>query len=275
MSNAYFANGDATATLAALQTNPDGVLVSAETMTDFQLKLGDKINLRLQGGQDHSYKTVPFTFVGVVREFPTAPLDSFLVANATYVAKMTGLPTAEVVLVKSSVSPADLASALRTALPKDKGFTITDLGEAAHRIGSSLVAVDLSGLTGLELAFAVPIVAGAVGLVFALGLAERRRTFAILLALGASPRQLGAFLWSEALLIYGAGMSAGLAIGAALAWVLVKLMTQVFDPPPDALYYPWGYLGLLATLGLVAVATTVLLQLKKSAEPLSFSVRNL
>jgi putative ABC transport system permease protein len=275
MSNAYFANGDANATLAELRKHPDGVLVSEETVKDFQLKMGDKLNLRLQSGQDHAYHVVPFSFIGVVREFPTAPLDSFLVANAAYIAKQSGIASAEVVLVKSTFPPSDLAASLRAALPKGQGFIVSEIGEAAHRIGSSLVAVDLHNLTSLELAFAIPIVAGALGLVFALGVVERRRTFAILLALGAAPRQLGAFLWSEALLTYFAGTAAGLGIGTALAWVLVKLMTQVFDPPPEALYAPWSYLGLLAAVGLGAVAISVFFQLRKPTEPLSFSVRNL
>jgi putative ABC transport system permease protein len=71
MSNAYFGNGDAAATLATLKNTPDGVLVSEETVTDFQLALGDTINLRLQSAADHQYHAVPFRFVGVVREFPT------------------------------------------------------------------------------------------------------------------------------------------------------------------------------------------------------------
>jgi putative ABC transport system permease protein len=275
MSNAYFENGDADAALAGLHKHPDGVLVSDETVSDFQLKMGDKLNLRLQSGQDHAYHVVPFSFIGVVREFPTAPRDSFLVANAAYIAEKTGIASAEVVLVKSAFPPSDLAASLRAALPKGLGLSVSEISEAAHRIGSSLVAVDLHNLTSLELAFAVPIVAGAVGLVFALGVVERRRTFAILLALGAAPRQLGAFLWSEALLTYFAGTAAGFGIGAALAWVLVKLMTQVFDPPPEMLFVPWRYLGLLALIGLLAVAISVLLQIRKPTEPLSFSIRKL
>lgn len=275
MSNAYFENGDANATLALLRKQRDGVLVSDETVSDFQLELGDTLNLRLQGGPDHSYRVVSFTFIGVVREFPTAPRDSFLVANADYIAEKTGIAPSEVVLVKSTVQPSDLARSLRIMLPKEGGFAVSDINEATHRIGSSLVAVDLHNLTVLELIFAIPIVAGAMGLIFALGVAERRRTFAILLALGASAHQLGSFLWSEALLIYVAGMSAGLGIGVTLAWILVKLMTQVFDPPPLSLYVPWAYLGLLALVGLTSVVVSVLLQLRKPTEPLSFSVRNL
>ena len=275
MSDAYFENGNAAATLDLLRKHADGVLVSDETVTDFQLKMGDRLNLRLQSGQDHAYHVVPFTFIGVVREFPTAPRDSFLVANAAYVAEKTGLPAAEIVLVKTAVPPKVVADALRSHLPQALGLSISEIGEAAHRIGSSLVAVDLHGLTQLELGFAIPIVAGALGMVFALGVAERRRSFAILSALGASPRQLGAFLWSEAVLIYVAGMVAGMAIGAALAWVLVKLMTQVFDPPPDTLYMLWTYLVLLAALGAIAMACGVLIHLRGSREPLSQALRRI
>lgn len=275
MSNAYFTSNDASTTLEKLKATPNGVLVSDETVTDFQLKPGDTLNLRLQGGADKSYRSVPFTFIGVVREFPTAPTDSFLVANASYVAQATGLPQAETILIKTTATPFATATAIRTALGTQTTLKVSDVSEAAHRIGSSLTAVDLKSLTSLELAFALPIIAGAVGLVFALGLEERRRNFAILLAIGAKTRHLGAFLWSEALIVYVVGMAAGTAIGTGLSWVLVKMMTHVFDPPPEVLAIPWLYLTLLAAIGFVAVCISVLLQLRKRSEPLSFAIRRM
>ena len=275
MSDAYFASGNAMATLEKLKATPDGVLVSDETVTDFQLEPGDTINLRLQAGEGKAYHVVPFKFIGVVREFPTAPTDSFLVANAGYVALATGLGQAETLLVKSDGNPAATAAEIQSRIGINSPLKVTDVSEAARRIGSSLVSVDLSSITSLELAFALPIIAGAVGLVFALGLEERRRSFAILLAIGASARHLGAFLWSEALIIYGVGTAAGMAMGATLAWVLVKMMTHVFDPPPESLSVPWTYLLLLAVLGLVAVCVSVLLQLRRRSEPLSFAIRRI
>ena len=77
LSDAYFANGNAKTTLDALRSIPDGVLVSDETVTDFQLQPGDLINLRLQSAADHQYHVVPFHFIGIVREFPTAPATPF------------------------------------------------------------------------------------------------------------------------------------------------------------------------------------------------------
>ena len=61
-------------------------------------------------------------------------------------------------------------------------------------ISSSLTEVSLSALTSVELVFELLLIGAAAGLVVGLGFAERRRTFAILTALGASPSQLGAFL---------------------------------------------------------------------------------
>jgi putative ABC transport system permease protein len=56
--------------------------------------------------------------------------------------------------------------------------TVTDIAHARSTIGSSLTAVDLAGLTRVELAFALVLAAAAGGLVLALGLTEQRRTFA-------------------------------------------------------------------------------------------------
>jgi putative ABC transport system permease protein len=46
--------------------------------------------------------------------------------------------------------------------------------------------------------------------------------------------------------------------GWVLAWMLVRLLTGVFDPPPDALSLPWLYLGALIIVAFFSVATAVL-----------------
>ena len=258
MSDAYFANGDARSTLADLARTPDGVLVSQETVNDYQLSRGDSINLRLQNAADHQYHVVPFHIVGVVREFPTAPKDSFLVANATYIAQQTGSSTSEIVLIRASGDPTRLALAARNATAGLPGLKVSQIGDAVALIGSSLTAVDLAGLTRLELIFALVMLAASGGLVLGLGFADRERSFAVLVALGARPRQLGAFVWSEAALVTGSGMVLGLGAGALIAYVLVKLLTGVFDPPPEALSMPWFYLVALivTTAGAALLAAT-------------------
>ena len=274
MADAYFANGDARATLAALAAQPDGVLVSAETVKDYQLHPGDRINLRLQGGSDHQYRVVPFQFIGVVREFPTAPKDSFLVGNAAYIAAQTGMPAAEIVLMRTNADPAALADRVRIVVQSLPGAQVTDLGTTRYRISSSLTAVNLRGLTQLELAFAILLIAGATGLVMALGMVERRRTYAVLVALGATTRQVGAFVWSEGLLILIGGAIVGVATGVAVAAMLVKVLTGVFDPPPEALAVPWGYLGVLVVAAIISTAIAIVTAEGSARRSVSETVRS-
>ena len=255
MANAYFGNNDARATLAALAAHPDGVLVSDETVRDYQLQPGDPINLRLQSASDQQYHVVPFHFIGVVREFPTAPKDSFLIANAGYIAQQTGVPAAEIVLLRTNGDAATVAAHAKTAVSSLAGARVTDIGSTRQTIGSSLTSVNLHGLTRLELVFAVLFVAGATGLVLALGMAERRRNYALLAALGATRGQMGAFVWSEGLLTLIGGAIIGIATGFAVAAMLVKILTGVFDPPPEAVAVPWPY---IAGLVIAAIGSTVI-----------------
>jgi putative ABC transport system permease protein len=142
-------------------------------------------------------------------------------------------------------------------------------------VGSSLTAVDLSGLTRVELAFALVLAAASTGLVLALGLNERRRTFAIVSALGASPRQLGGFVWSEATFVTAGGLALG-ALGAwALAAMLVKVLTGVFDPPPAALAVPWGYLVAVAAVAVGAVALSAAAAIRVASRPAVSVLREL
>ncbi|MDQ1481319.1 MAG: putative transport system permease protein, partial [Actinomycetota bacterium] len=117
------------------------------------------------------------------------------------------------------------------------------------------------GLTRVELGFAVALAAASAGLVLALGFAERRRTFAIAAALGAKPRQLGGFVWAEAVFVTAGGLAAGALTGWVLAAMLVKVLTGVFDPAPAGLSVPWAYLATVAGVAIgavvVAAATTV------------------
>jgi putative ABC transport system permease protein len=257
LSDAYFSGGTAAKLLTDLAATPNGVLVSEETVQDFQLKIGDTINLRLVNGADNQYHAVPFVFLGVAREFPTAPKDSFLVANAAYVAKMTGIRANEYVLIKAAGDPAVLTHTVSRILSGNPSLQVKDIGSAANIIGSSLTAVDLSGLTAIELTFAFGLAISAAGLMLWLGFADRRRDFAILMAIGAKPGQMAAFLWGEGILIATGGLVFGLFSGVLLAWMLVKLLTGVFDPPPETLSIPVAYLALVIALLLASICAAI------------------
>ncbi len=255
----YFSNIGAREALARLARQPDGILVSQETVNDFQLAIGDLLNLRMRAA-DGSEKTVAFHLVGVVKEFPTAPRDSFLVGNASYVAAQTGASQAENVLIRAGGPTAALAQRVREALGPSSQLKVADVSQAAHLIGSSLTAVDLAAIGSVERGFAVLFVAMATGLILWLGQSERARSNAILLSLGASRREVRSFIWCEALIVAGIGLLAGTLIGLVDAWMLVRLLSGVFDPPPDYLTLPLMSLGFMLVGAIAAVVLAVLAQ---------------
>src|SRR5205823_13854317 len=102
----YFIGGNAQQTLGRLRARPDGVLVSKETISDYSLRRGDLLKLRVLDHRSGKFHVVPFHVVGIVQEFPSAPRDSFMVANIGYLqaADHTGGPN--VVFAKSTGDPA-------------------------------------------------------------------------------------------------------------------------------------------------------------------------
>lgn len=275
MSDTFFANGDAEAALDLLASRPDAVLVSDETVIDFRLQPGDLLRLRLQFASDHAYHVVPFHYVGIVREFPTAPRDSFIVANASYVEQVSGFPARQTLLIKTDGWPPTVAGEVRRLMGPASGVTVRDIVTQRRITLSSLTAIDLSGLTRLELAFAFVLAAAASGLVLALGLGERRRTFAIASALGARRQQLAAFVWSEAVFVSVGGIVVGSVAGWVLSYVTVKILTGVFDPPPAHLSIPWTYLAALGLVTAIAIITAGAGMIRATRRPAVEIVRDL
>ncbi len=173
------------------------------------------------------------------------------------------------------VSPAAATVADRVRAVVGARAQVSDITTSRRVIGSSLTAVDLAGLTRVELGFALLLAAASTGLVLALGIAERRRTFAIASALGAKARQLGGFVWAEAIFVTAGGLAAGAVGGWALTHMLVKVLTGVFDPPPAALAVPWGYLATVGGVAIAAVGVAAATAIRATQRPATAVVRDL
>ena len=257
LQDAFVPGSTITQTLARLQARPDGVLLSAETLHDYQLHPGDLIRIRLQTGSDHAYRPVDFHVIGQVTEWPTAPKDSFIVANADYITQQTGSDAVGTFLV-STPTPAATAASLRAQSSiTSSGAQVQDIASARSQVtsASGLAATDLSGLSRLELGFGVLLAFACSGLALLGGIVERRRALVLLGALGATARQRGRFLAAEAWAMVVAGVTGGALIGVTVAYLLIKVLTGIFDPPPARATVPWDYLTLL---GALVVGVTVL-----------------
>ncbi len=256
--DSYFVGASAAQTMRALAAAPDGLLVSRETITDYSLRTGDLVKLRVLDHTTGKFVIAPFHVAGVVQEFPSAPKDSFMVANLAYLQHVTHGTGPNVVLAKAAGNAAAVGRAVRAATASS-GASIATIGEQTQRTTSSITTVDFTAVSRIEQVFAVLLVAAAIGLYVHLALAERRREFATMAALGTPLRSIAAFLWSEAALVLAAGTVLAAGLGLLLAKMVTAMLTHVFDPPPDHLTIPWGYLALLVGAAVVTAAVATLL----------------
>jgi putative ABC transport system permease protein len=252
--DSYFIGGSAQTMMSRLSSTPDGIIVSKETITDYSLKVGDLLRLRVLDHRSGKFHVVPFHVVGAVQEFPSAPRDSFMVANLPYLRKADRAGGPNVVFASASENPATVASRVAAAT-KGFGVSVKDIRQQSVQTVSSITTIDLTGISRLEQAFAIVLAAAAMWLFVNLVVSERRHEFATMAALGASLRDIGAFVRAEAVAVLAAAVALAAALGWLLAQMLIAMLQHVFDPPPDHLAIPWGFLGLLA---LAAVAGALL-----------------
>jgi putative ABC transport system permease protein len=259
--DSYFLGSSARQALDRLRASPDGVLVSKETITDYSLNLGDLLRLRMLDHATGRFRIAPFHVVGLVQEFPSAPKDSFMVANLQYLQRVTHDPGPNVLFVRANGDPAALATRL-TASTARFGTTVKDIGQQTVETVSSITTVDLRGISKIEEALLLVLAVATVALYVAVALGERKQEFATMCALGAPLRRTAGFLWSEAAVVVAFSLALAAVLGWLLAEMLVGMLQHVFDPPPDHLAVPWGFLAGLAGAtvagGLIAAALAAL-----------------
>jgi putative ABC transport system permease protein len=274
LQDSWFAGGTASHLLARLAATPNGVLLSQEVVHDYQLHPGDRITMRVLDSRTRKSIPVRFAYVGITKEFPTAPKDAYTIVNAGYLSQATHDAAVSTLLVQTSgSSPTAVGQRIRAAT--GTSASVSDIETNRALIASSLTSVELQGLTRIELGFAVVLIAAATGLLLWLGLADRRRTFAIAHALGARSRQLGGFVWTETTFVTAGGVVLGGLAAAGISWMLVKLLTGVFDPPPAHAAVPWPYLAELGAIALLAVVAAGISTLRSLDRPPLETLRDL
>ncbi len=255
--DSYFLGGSAHEMMHRLQSRPDAILVSKETITDYSLNLGDLLKLRTLDHRTGSFHIVPFHVVGIVQEFPSAPKDSFMVANLSYVLAATHDPGPNVVFAQTNGNPSRIARSVAARVTA-RGAIVKNISDQATQTASSITTVGLRGISRIEEGFALLLAAGALILYSVLAFAERRQELATMAALGKKPRSIATFIWTEIALIVVVAAALASVLGWLLAEMLIAMMQHAFDPPPDHLAIPWGFLGALtlvvaAGAGLAAI----------------------
>jgi putative ABC transport system permease protein len=262
LSDAFFQGSNAAETMARLAATPDGILISAEMAVDYSIVNGDHVTIRLFNAARKEYQDARFTVVGVALEFPTAPKDAFLVVNLPALVQATADPSISFFLLKASGAPLTLAQTVQTQLGPGVVQTQT-IDSVSAKLATSLTSLDLQGLAGIEYIYTALIASAGLAIFLLALLGERRREFATMRAVGATGRQLAAFVVSEAGLISLGGLVAGALIGSGLAAMLVVILTSIFDPPPGGPIPSYPPLFLLIGLSLGGLALAVGLALTR------------
>lgn len=249
--DSYFLGLNAAQALDRLRTKPDGILVSRETITDYQLRVDDLLKLRVLDHATGRFRVAPFHVVGIVQEFPSAPKDSFMVTNLDYLEQVTHGTGPNVLIARATQDPAGVAARVAHDV-SSSGATVKNIRDQAQQTTSSITTIDLTGISRIEEVFAIALASAALALFVTITIAERRHEFATMAALGASLREIGWFLWSEIVVVLAAAVLLAVGLGWLLSLMLVAMLQHVFDPPPDHLAVPWMYLGALLAAAILA-----------------------
>lgn len=185
----------------------------------------------------------------------------------------TGSSQADVFLLRTAdpsvAGVAQVAQSIKGITGAGTTLLIETTATAINRDASSLTALNLRGLGGMEALFAV--VMSAIGVaIFVFGLLlQRRKELVTMRALGMGLGQLRALVAGEATIVAIFSLVVGGLVGAAMAVMFVQVLTPLFTIPPTGLTVPAGQLGLLATLvlGGVGLASLVSARILRRLNP--------
>jgi ABC-type antimicrobial peptide transport system permease subunit len=206
---------------------------------------------------------VPVTLhaVGIVKDFPGFAQGIDLVGNLAFYQSTTGISTVSVFLVHTSdpspAAVAHVADLIRAGPGRSAPLLIETT--ATNRDQSSLTAVNLRGLGGLQAVYTALISAAAIG-IFVFGLLlQRRKEYVTMRAIGIRMAQLWGLVFGEAAFVALASLLIGTITGAVMAYMFVKILAPLFTILPTSLTVPADQLATLVTLVLGGMALSVAL----------------
>lgn len=151
-------------------------------------------------------------------------------------------------------SAASTEQALRQRLPNGDRVEVSSPGEIRAR---SLKIFDRSfAVTYLLEAVAIVIGLAAIAVSFAAQALARSREFGMLRHIGVSRRQIAAMLALEGALLASLGIAAGLALGGAVALILVRVVNPQSFHWTMELHLPWQLIACVAVILVAAAALT-------------------
>src|SRR4051812_28878244 len=230
--------------------DPPPVWVSEAVSDAYRFFPGQVVELPVRG------KKQPFTIIGVFRDYARQH-GAVLVDRADYIAATGSRRASDGALWLAPPVEAGGANEALPALPVPgwrRVATPRRLPAPARRPFDRSFAVTYA----ME---AVALLVGLFGLSSSLGaiVLGRRREFGVLRHLGVTRRQIAAMLGTEGALLAALGALAGLAAGAAISIVLVRVVNRQSFGWGMELHPPFAFLAALTLLLVVLACVTAIL----------------
>ncbi len=258
--DSLFVDRSAAGAVGALEADPQGLLVDAETADDLQLDTGDTVEIILALGTKRE-TLQGFHVVGVFTRLPGFPEGANLVVNLDRYEEVTGATDVDFFLADvrdDGRTGLDRAVAsLQSGPGRNDPIHIDSTRSVLDEDQSSLTALNVNGLVGLDALYVFLLSAATIAMfVFGLML-QRRREYVILRAQGLRLRELHLLVLAEAALVTVCGLAAGLLIGSGIAFLLVQILRALFILDP-AVAFPVARIAMLTALVLAATMVSAL-----------------
>jgi len=237
------------------------VLVSDSFVTATEAGVGDIIQVDVAGGRGS------VEIVGTFSAFPTEDPETagIVVADDPTIAMVRYLDSARVSL------PDEWWLAVNDDAADDISATLESAPYSSARIADRFARADLLktdpvalGIIGaLSLGFVAAALFASVGFVVSASVSahERLNEFALLRALGLSPRQLSGWLSLENGLLVLISLVGGTLLGLLMSWLVLPFVTLTQDAsavvPGIIVKIPWGTILLLEVITVVSLALVV------------------
>ncbi|HZC08380.1 MAG TPA: FtsX-like permease family protein [Ktedonobacterales bacterium] len=252
--DSFFVGDTAHAALGRLAATPNGLLMSKELATAYNVLNGDLVRMRIPSASG-ALSDVSLKVVGIFVQFPTSSQNSDLVVNSALLTSTSHSATASFFLVKTDGAAASNDRISQTLSHRFRVAQISARIETATQVisqdQSSLAGLNLAGLAAIDRIYAALIIALGLG-VFLFGmLLERQREFGTLQALGATRIQVLRILAYEGGVLALAGALAGALIGGVIAWQYTGFLPSIFSVTLPVVALPWQQLSVLLLMGLV------------------------
>lgn len=259
LSPAFFLDTTPDQALAQLAGDPNAVLVDQEVAKAFNVQTGDPVKIQIPNAVTGQPTPVTLHAIGTFTNFPGFPQGVDLVTNlATYQAAAgTAAPDFYLLATDGTTATNDSVSgSINTGPGRTTPVLVETTATAINKEQSTLAALNLSGLGGIEITFTL--LMSALGIaIFVFGLLlQRHKEHVTLRALGAPMRDLRTLVLGEAGIVAVASLVVGVAVGIPMAVMSVQILQPVFTVPPHGVTVPFGQLALLVGLVVAAVAVT-------------------